>query len=103
MPRHTRLAPAILVIVFLLSLSGLAQAPPTADTFALSGDPNSNHGADPSLLVQKGQVTSAGYLQFDLSALPSGASVSKATLRLFVNQVTVPGKFRRVPTQRQLD
>ena len=36
MPRHTRLAPATLVVVFLLSLTGLAQAPPTADAYTYS-------------------------------------------------------------------
>ena len=93
MPRHTRLAPAILVVVFLLSLTGLAQAPPTADAYTYSTAPTTNYGADPSLFVQKGSATSASYLRFDLSTLPSGASVSKATLRLFVNQVVTPGKF----------
>ena len=54
---------------------------------------HTNYGADPSLFVQKGSATSASYLRFDLSTLPSGASVSKATLRLYVNQVVTSGKF----------
>jgi hypothetical protein len=32
-------------------------------------------------------------LKFNLNTLPVGASVSKATLRLFVDQVAAPGSF----------
>ena len=90
MKRLTRLALS-LVGVSLLSCAAFAQsAAPNADSYTYSNAPTTNYGADPSLFVQKGSVTSASYLRFDLSTLPSGASVSKATLRLYVNQVVTP-------------
>ena len=93
MKRLTRLA-LTLVVVTLVSCAAFAQpAAPVADSYTYSNKPTTNYGADPSLLVKKGSVTSASYLRFDLSTLPSGASVSKATLRLYVNQVVTPGKF----------
>ena len=93
MKRHIRLALS-LVVVSLLSCAALAQsATPNADTYTYSGAPTTNYGAGTALFVQKGSGTSASYLRFDLSTLPSGASVSKATLRLFVNQVVTPGKI----------
>ena len=93
MKRLIRLALSV-VVVFLLSCAAFAQsAPPNADAYTSSTAPTTNYGADPSLFVQKGSVTSASYVRFDLSTLPAGASVSKATLRLYVNQVVTPGKF----------
>ena len=93
MKRLIRLALSI-VVVPLLSCAALAQSgAPIADAYTYSNAPTTNYGANPSLFVQKGSVTSASYLRFDLSTLPSGASVSKATLRLYVNQVVTSGKF----------
>ncbi len=68
----------------------LAQAPPTYDTFSYSAQPNKNFGAYPILLVEKGATS---YLQFNLSAFPANASVSKAVLRLFVDSVGQTGTF----------
>ena len=68
----------------------LAQAPPSADTFSYSGSPNFNYGAYPILAVQQGANT---YLKFNLSTLPSGPSVTKATLRLYVDAVGGNGSF----------
>ena len=44
----------------------------------------------PILAVQEGTTT---YVQFDLSSLPEGTSISKATMRLYVNSVLTPGMF----------
>jgi len=68
----------------------LAQAPPIYDTFSYSAQPNKNFGAYPILLVEKGATT---YLQFNLSALPANASVSKATLRLYIDSVGQNGRL----------
>ena len=93
MPRSTRLA-LCLVVVSLLSCAALAQsAAPNADTYTYSGAPTTNYGAGTALFVQKGSGKSFSYLRFDLSTLPPGASVAKATLRLFVNQVVTPGQI----------
>src|SRR5262249_46286996 len=67
-----------------------AQAPPAYDTFSYSAQPNRNFGAYPILLVQKGATS---YLEFNLSALPVNASVSKATLRLYVDSVGQSGRL----------
>jgi hypothetical protein len=76
-----RLALAV-VAFFSLSVLTLAQeAPPSADTFVSSAKPTLNNGSGPLLSVGPGTTT---YLKFNLSGVPAGPSVSKATLRLFV-------------------
>jgi len=66
------------------------QAPPAADTFAFSTTPNQNYGALPAIAVQQGATS---YIKFNLATLPTGANVSKATLRLFVDAVVTNGRF----------
>jgi hypothetical protein len=83
-------AACLIVLSTLLSLSLLAQAPPSADTFTVNSSPHTNYGAWPLIAVQQG---SNGYLQFNLSHLPANASVTKATLRLFVDAVSRSGSF----------
>ncbi len=78
----------LLVGALMYPISTLAQAPPVADTFSFSTMPTKNYGQWPMLMVQSGATS---YLQFDLSALPSGATVSKATVRLYVDAVTGTG------------
>lgn len=69
----------------------LSQAtPPSADTFVSNTTPKINYGPSIILVVQQGATS---YLQFNLSALPAGAQVSKATLRLYVDGVLKPGSF----------
>jgi hypothetical protein len=77
--------------VLLLSLPALAQSPPSADTYSSHTGPTQNFGAAVSLLVQQGSNNT--YIRFDLSTLPASASVSKATLRLYVNSVAKAGSF----------
>jgi hypothetical protein len=67
-----------------------AQAPPSADTFVSSVTPKTNYGTSPILIVQSGATA---FIKFDLSALPVGASVSKATLRLYVDAFAKAGSF----------
>jgi hypothetical protein len=90
MPRHLRRSLATLFALSLLSVAVLGQAPPSADTFSYSGSANFNYGAYPILAVQQGSNT---YLKFNLSTLPSGPSVTKATLRLYVDAVGGNGSF----------
>lgn len=68
----------------------VAQAPPSADTFASSATPGINYGGFPTLAVSPG-ITS--YVQFILSGIPANATVSRATLRLYVDAVVKPGNF----------
>jgi hypothetical protein len=85
---------AALLLLALLSSNGVAQAPPSADTFVSSATPKTNYGSSPILIVQTGTTA---YVQFNLSALPAGASVNKATLRLYVDGVVTSGSFDVFP------
>jgi len=73
-----------------LSMSLVAQAPPSQDTFASSATPKVNYGPSIALVVGPG---STSYVQFNLSGVPAGAIVSKATLRLYVDAVATKGSF----------
>ena len=80
----------LLVLVLAASLSVAQSAPPSADTFATSVYPTATHGFSPVLGVAPGTTS---YVQFNLSTLPAGVTVSKATLRLYVDGVYKPGSF----------
>jgi Chaperone of endosialidase/Collagen triple helix repeat (20 copies) len=85
---------AVAIAATLLSTLSFAQStPPVGDVLTYSNNPNTNYGSYTSLFVQKGSLTSASYIKFNLATLPSGVSVNKATLRLFVNQVAANGSF----------
>jgi hypothetical protein len=91
MPNSVRLAVVGVVFCLLLSVVTVGQqAPPSADTFVSSVTPNLNFGGNILLAVGGGTNT---YLKFNLSTVPAGASVSKATLRLFVNGGVAGGQF----------
>lgn len=74
------LCKAVLIVfaISLLCVSMLAQqTPPSADTFVSSSTPRTNYGSAIFLGVGSGANT---YLKFNLSGLPAGPSVSKATI-----------------------
>jgi hypothetical protein len=80
-----------LLLFTLASLMPLmAQAPPSGDTFVSSSAPAYNFGFVNSLAVAPENTS---YVQFNLSGVPAGASVSKATLRLYVDLVNSKGSF----------
>jgi len=74
----------------LLALPVFAQAPPSADTFVTSTFSKTNFGSSISLVVQPGATT---LVQFNLSGIPASATVTKASLRLYVDAVAASGKF----------
>lgn len=78
------------VLLAAMSVPLLAQAPPSADTFVSSSFAKTNFGAVGALNVGPG---STSYVQFNLSGIPAGATVSKATLRLYVDLVISNGTF----------
>ena len=86
------------VRVGLLALAGVClsvavpaqQVPPSADTFTSSAVPKANFGNVEFLAVAPGTNT---YISFNLSSVPAGSTVTRATLRLFVNGVATGGKF----------
>jgi hypothetical protein len=90
-PGRTLAVSAGLLLFALASLTPLlAQAPPSADTFVSSTYPTTNFGWVNSLAVGPG---STSYVRFNLATVPAGATVSKATLRLYVDLVVKAGKF----------
>jgi hypothetical protein len=55
------------------------------DSYTNSADPTTNYGA--ATLLDVDGATQITYIQFPLSSIPSGATVSQATLKLYVNTV----------------
>jgi Collagen triple helix repeat (20 copies) len=80
----------VLATIFLLAMPVFAQAPPSQDTFVSSATPKVNYGSGISLVVGPGTTS---YVQFNLAGIPTGATVSKATLRLYVDAVATKGSF----------
>jgi hypothetical protein len=87
--RGTLRLPVILALF--LAIRVFAQsAPPTGDTYSNSAKPTTNYGSATILAVNTG---SKAYIKINLSTLPAGASVNKATLRLYVDAVVTGGSF----------
>ena len=81
---------------FVLALTSGAHSQaiaPSADTMTSSALPTRNYGSYTALFVQTGSANSSSYIQFNLATLPSNATVTKATLKLYVDQVTTAGSF----------
>ncbi len=88
--RTTRLAIWSLVLCALFTVPVLAQVPPSGDTYVSSSYAKTNFGSGISLVVGTGTNS---YVQFNLSGIPAGASINKASLRLFVDAVGTKGSF----------
>lgn len=86
-----RLASWVVLAASLLPGFALAQeAPTTDDTFVSVSAPTKNYGSNGILAVGSGTTA---YLKFNMSGIPAGSTVSKATLRLFVDAVLTGGQF----------
>ena len=77
-------------LLFVSSFSLAQSAPPLGDTYTSTASTGANYGSKTTLLVAP---TERSYLQFSLAPLPTGVTVSKATLRLYVDGVTTAGSF----------
>jgi hypothetical protein len=86
---RTRLVSLLGLLVFLGS-TACAQITPLGDSFTNTADPATNHGAGALLDVGATEIT---YIEFNLESIPATASVSQATLKLYVNAVSTPGSF----------
>jgi hypothetical protein len=87
----TRLA--VLLSTLALLTSAYAQLTPSGDAYTNTATPTTNYGAKTLLGVESSQTT---FIQFNLSSIPAGytgANVTKATLKLYVNTVTTAGSF----------
>jgi len=99
--RHLLVSLLIVMAALLPSLSFAVEATLTEDAYTYSGSrtANTRYGTQPILSVRGaagGAALKRSFLKFDLSALPAGitgADVQKATLRLFVSRLTIPGSF----------
>jgi len=89
----------IALFLFFSLIAEAVELPDTGDTFDVKALPTRVFGAATSINVRPGQN---GYLQFDLSVLPPGATgsqVLKATLRLWVSRVMTSGTIEfAIPT-----
>jgi hypothetical protein len=91
--QRLRIASPVLVAFSLLLASNFSlgqSAPPVGDTYTSTSATGTNYGAKTTLIVS---TTDKSYLQFSLAAVPPGSTVSKATLRLYVDAVTTAGSF----------
>jgi hypothetical protein len=79
------------LVVALLTIAAKAQITPSADSFTNTSDSTTNYGAN--VLLNVNGATEISYIQFNLSSIPGGATVSQATLKLYVNAVTKAGSF----------
>ena len=88
-----RLSLAVVAVCLVASLAAVAQAPPSADAYTTLNSTN-NNGSATTLSVSVGTgVGTVSYVQFDLSLLPQGVTVNKATLRLYVDSFSTAGSF----------
>ncbi len=88
---------AVVVAAAVLSTHSDAQsAPPVANTYTQEMHPVTVYGSGAAinyLTLQTGVNNGNVYIQFGLAGVPANASVQKATLQLYVNQVLSPGSF----------
>jgi hypothetical protein len=84
-------ATVVLFLSLFVAIRAHAQITPTGDAYTNSATPATNYGA--KTLLDVDAASQISYIQFDLSSIPSGASVSQATLKLYVNSVTTAGGF----------
>ena len=91
----------LVILTAVMLLPGVAQAQQgtvTDDAYTSSSSQNSNNGSASSLSVGMGfKTTTSTYIKFKLTtSLPSGTAagnVAKATLKLYVSSLSVPGSF----------
>src|ERR1017187_10458681 len=82
-----------MLLLFMATVT-YAQITPSDDAYVNSAAPTTNYGAATTLNLSSAADT--GFNRFDLTPVPTGytgSSVSKATLKLYVNSVTTAGAF----------
>jgi hypothetical protein len=89
--RFGSLLSLILLAWMTTATTAYAQITPLGDSFTNTADPTTNFGA--TTLLDVDGATQITYIQFNLASIPTTASVSQATLKLYVNSVTTAGSF----------
>jgi len=87
---HALPAGALFFSLF-LGIAVHAQVTPSADAYTNTATPTTNYGSKPALDVDGAAQIS--YIRFNLASIPAGASVSQATLKIYVNSVVTAGSF----------
>jgi len=82
---------SLLSLILLACTAAYGQITPLGDTYTNSADPTTNYGAQKTLDVAAAKEIT--YIQFNLASVPTGASISQATLKLYVNTVVTAGAF----------
>src|SRR5208337_1389879 len=84
--------PALLLFLSLFAWTAAhAQITPLGDAYTNTATPTKNFGA--AVLLDVDGASQTTYIQFNLASIPATASVSQATLKLYVNTVTIAGSF----------
>lgn len=87
---QTGLVSLLGLLVFLWG-TAYAQITPLGDSYINTATPTTNYGS--KTLIDVDGVSQTAYIQFNLASIPATASVSQATLKLYVNAVTTAGSF----------
>ena len=85
---------AVLMFLLFIATVAYAQFTPSDDAYINSAAPTTNYGAAKPLDLSSAADTA--FIRFDLTAVPSGytgASIAKATLKLYVDTCTKAGSF----------
>ncbi|MGA9527715.1 MAG: DNRLRE domain-containing protein [Terriglobales bacterium] len=86
------LLPTLVVLLCLFSwVRAFGQIPPSGDAFTNTAAASTNYGAN--VLLNVNGAKEIAYIQFNLASIPASASVTQATLKLYVNAVTTGGSF----------
>jgi len=87
-----QLLPALVLLMCLFSWVGAyGQITPGQDAFTNTAAASTNYGTN--VLLDVSAAKEIAYIQFNLASIPVSATVSKATLKLYVNGVTTAGSF----------
>ena len=90
----SRTLASVLSLPLFATLVMAQSAPPAADTYTISSTPSNNYGGQGILELNSGDLV---YVQFNLATIPTGTTVAKATLRMYVDNVAAPGSFNVYP------
>src|SRR5580658_6014453 len=92
-PRFVALLSLILLawMTITMTTTAYAQITPLGDAYTNTADPTTNYGA--KTLLDVDGATQITYIQFNLASIPATASISQATLKLYVNTVSAAGSF----------
>jgi len=85
---------AALMLVLFLAAVTYAQITPSDDAYVNSAASTTNYGA--AVTLDLSSAADTAFIRFDLTPVPAsytGASIAKATLKLYVNSVTTAGSF----------